>query len=380
MSSVFTFILLAAVTVLAVRRYWRKAGVSMTRRADTGSRCPRCSARIPEKAIRCPACRVPLQVFELVTLGAVTEAEQATAHDVRPHGVVRADVCVGCGTCVDACPVDGAIRLEDKRAVIDLGLCTGHGHCAEACPVGAIVMATGDAVQRVEVPLVDLNFESNIRGLYIVGELGGRGLIKNAINEARLAVEHIDRKIDTGWARDDSTLDVVVVGSGPAGLSAGLEAHRRGLSYVVLERGDLADTIRKYPRNKLLLSEPVRVPLYGDLWIADASKESLLKVWEKIIRDTGLDVRTGHDVVAVQSRGHVFEVTAADKPFLARNVVLATGRRGSPRRLGVPGEELGKAVYDIVEMEEFKGKRVLVVGGGDSAVESALGLSRQDGT
>jgi thioredoxin reductase len=253
----------------------------------------------------------------------------------------------------------------------------------EACPVGGIVISTGAAVHRVEVPLVGVTFQSNVPGIYIVGELGGRGLIKNAINEGKLAVENIAAELPPGIPRVDGVAeayDVVVVGSGPAGISAGLEALRSKLRYVVLEQGTLADTIRKYPRAKFLLAEPLRVPLYGELWVADASKESLLQVWESIIASTGLDVRTNHRVTGIARDGKLLDVQTADATFRARSVVLAMGRRGNPRRLGVPGEELGKVIYDVVDMESFAGQKLIVVGGGDSAIESALGLARQPGT
>jgi thioredoxin reductase len=286
-------------------------------------------------------------------------------------------------------------------ATVDRGLCEGHGECVAACPVGGIVLASGAAVQRLEAPDLSVNFESNLAGLYVVGELGGRGLIKNAINEGKLAVEHIARRTGRGRGAGAAggtgpgggpggdapgAFDVVVVGSGPAGLSAGLEALRSGLSCVVLEQGRLSDTIHRYPRHKILFAEPVRMPLYGDLWVSDASKESLLKVWRTVIAKTGLDVRADHRVEDVRpaasddGSGARFAVVTAQAVFAARSVVLAMGRRGTPRRLGVPGEELPKVFYDIVEMEAFGGSRVLVVGGGDSAVESAVGLANQRGT
>jgi thioredoxin reductase len=272
--------------------------------------------------------------------------------------------------------------MVGKLATVEKSLCKGHDKCVEACPVGGIVLATGSSVHRVEVPLVDTDFESNVPGVYVVGELGGRGLIKNAINEAKVAVEHIASELKPGASRAGhaDVYDVVVVGSGPAGLSAGLEALRRGLRYLVLEQGTLADTIRKYPRAKFLLAEPVSVPLYGGLWVSDASKEQLLQVWESIIARTGLDVRTGHRVTNVTREGAVLRVETAERAFHARRVVLAMGRRGTPRRLGVPGEELAKVIYDVADMESFAGSRILVVGGGDSAVESAIGLARQPGT
>jgi len=174
--------------------------------------------------------------------------------------------------------------------------------------------------------------------------------------------------------------DVIVVGAGPAGLSAGLEAIHQGLRYLVLEQGTLADTISKYPRKKLLFAEPLRVPVYGELWVSDASKEELLQVWQTVIAKTGLRITTNTRVEGLEQAGGVFQLKCGARVFRGRRVVLAMGRRGTPRRLGVPGEELDKVLYDIVEMEAFEGQRMLVVGGGDSAVESALGLANQPGT
>lgn len=324
---------------------------------------------------------MPQQIFEVVQ-ARERSADGAAVQGGAEHAVVRSDLCVGCGTCVAACPEPGAITLQDKLAIVDVGLCKGHGECVAACPIGAISLGAGASVTRVTVPYVDANFETNVPGLHIVGELGGRGLIKNAINEGKLAVEHIGRALAEGPARgdDDGVTDVAIVGSGPAGLSAALEAHRLGLRYEVLEQGSLSDTVRKYPRRKILLAEPVRVPLYGDLWVADASKETLLEVWETIVANTGLRVRTNERVENVTREGTHFRVVTSAGEVRARRVVLAMGRRGTPRRLDIPGESLDKVFYDIVEMEAFAGRRVCVVGGGDSAIESALGLANQAGT
>ena len=373
------FILL---TALCVVHHLRRTGVrgQHSPAKVTGAPCPRCKAAVPAGAAFCPGCGVPQQIFELVSLKPVIPKKAGGADSGRKHAVVRADMCVGCGTCAAACPVPGALRLEGKLAVVEMSLCAGHAKCSEACPVGAIVISTGGSVHKVEVPDVRPDFQTNVPGIYIVGELGGRGLIKNAVNEGKIAIEHVARELPPGTRRADghpAALDVVIVGSGPAGLSAGLEALRSGLSYVILEQGNLADSIRKFPRHKILMAEPVKIPLYGDLWVADGSKESLLKVWETIIANTGLDLRTGQHVDNVVRKGPVFVVQVGETEIPARRVVLAMGRRGTPRRLGCRGEDLPKVFYEIVEMEAFKGRRVLVVGGGDSAVESVLGLANQ---
>lgn len=374
MAMLITTLIFIVITALFIRSHMKHRG------GDAKSApCPRCRKRVPHGAARCPSCGVPMQVYEVVAAGAVAE-EVGRGGGVRPHAVVRADLCVGCAACVPVCPEPGAIRMVGKLATVNTALCQGHGKCVEACPVGGIVLATGASVHRVEVPQVNAAFESTMPGVYVVGELGGRGLIKNAINEATIAIEHIAQDLSSREHAPEDVFDVVIVGSGPAGLSAGLEALRRGLRYVVLEQGALADTIRKYPRAKFLLAEPTSVPLYGNLWVADGSKERLLEIWQSIVERMKLDVRTHHRVIDVRREGACLHVETSMGPFRARRVILAMGRRGSPRRLGVAGEELGKVIYDVVDMESFAGQRMLVVGGGDSAVESAVGLARQEGT
>lgn len=378
MAMLLTVLAFVLITAILISRH-----VQHGSDAPKGAACPRCRATVPPGAARCPKCNVPMQLYQVVNARVVDEGAADANAGAKTHAVVLADVCVGCGACVPVCPEPGAIKMVGKLATVNTTLCKAHGKCVEACPVGGIVLAASNGVHRVEVPEVDVDFESSLRGVHVVGELGGRGLIKNAINEATVAIEHIVTELPPGRPRADGVADaydVVIVGSGPAGLSAGLEALRCGLRYVVLEQGALADTIRKYPRAKFLLAEPVTVPLYGNLWVSDSSKEQLLQVWEAIIARTKLDVRTHHRVTSVVKEGAFLRVETPENAFRARRVVLAMGRRGTPRRLGVPGEEMGKVIYDVVDMESFADQRLLVVGGGDSAVESAIGLARQRGT
>lgn len=379
MSGLLTTLAFVVLTAVFVALHLRKGRGAAAAAAKS---CPRCGTKLAEGRSWCPGCRAPLQAFEVVT-AKVASGERADAGGPL-HALVLADKCVGCGTCVAACPEPGAIAMVNKIARVNLDACKGHGSCAAACPVGGILVTSGAAVQVVEVPDLTPAFESrSVPGLYIAGELGGRGLIKNAVNEGRLAMEGVAESLRDDPFRGNTAEgvhDVIVVGAGPAGLSAGLEAIHQGLRYLVLEQGTLADTISKYPRKKLLFAEPLRVPVYGELWVSDASKEALLEVWRTVIEKTGLRVTSNTRVEAIERADGFFRVSCGDRVFRARRVLLAMGRRGTPRRLGVPGEELDKVLYDIVEMEAFAGQRMLVVGGGDSAVESALGLANQPGT
>ena len=375
------FLLTAFLTVRHLKK--TETARSEPRPSASGPPCLRCGRSLTAGATFCSGCGVSQQVYELVNAKASEMAAPDPTPGSRLHAMVRADVCVGCGTCVAACPEEGALAMQGRLAVVNRDACVAHGDCVTACPVGAILMTTGEAVHRVDVPDIGAGFQSNVPGIYIVGELGGRGLIKNAINEGALAIEHLVRELparERHQAGDTELFDVAIVGSGPAGLSAGLSAHVAGLSYVVLEQGDLADSVRKYPRHKILLSETSRVPVYGRLWVGDASKETLLSVWEAIIAENSLVIRTGRRVNAIARAEDQFLVHAGEETVRARRVVLAMGRRGTPRRLGVPGEQQVHVFYDIVEMEAFRDRRVVVVGGGDSAAESALGLANQPGT
>ena len=278
---------------------------------------------------------------------------------------------------MDVCPETGTLELVAGKAILaHPERCVGHSKCAEVCPTSAITLAAEGILQTVKVPHVKENFETNVPGVFIVGELAGMGLIKTAINEGKLVVDHLKKRLESGAAEPPGDYDMVIVGAGPAGLSASLAAQQYGMRYLTLEQGEIAATIRQYPRQKFLMAEPIELPLYGTLYVADGTKEALLGVWETILANTGVRVATNERVEHVFRSGAGFQVATPKGKYTARYVVLAMGKRGVPRRLGVPGEDLAKVSYRLIEADTYQQKDLLVVGGGDSAIEAALALSR----
>ncbi len=297
---------------------------------------------------------------------------------VSLHPVVDLDRCIGTGSCISVCPED-VLGIEVGQAVaVQPARCIGHGLCERSCPMEAIQLVFGTEKRGVDLPRVKGNFETNVGGLYIVGELGGMGLVANAFEQGRQCVEGILGESEKG---PEGLLDLVVVGCGPAGLSASLAALEAGLSFVTLEKEDLGGTVRHYPRKKLVLTRPVKVPGYGKLPVKEIEKEDLIDLWQEIAGSAGLRVETGRTVTKVDRVAPLhFRVTTDKGVHEAHRVILAIGRRGVPRKLKVPGEDDASHVsYSLREPEAYTGDRILVVGGGDSAVEAALALSEQPG-
>lgn len=299
------------------------------------------------------------------------------------HPRIHTDSCIGCGACVTVCPEGDVLALINGKATIVNGhKCIGHGLCAEACPVGAIDLIMAKPSSGADLPIISSEYETSVESLFIVGELGGLALIKNAVNQGRECVDAIAQRLSNGRDKHagQDVFDLIVVGAGPAGISASLRAAELGLSTLTLERESVGGTVSKYPRQKLVMTSPVEFPLHGKFNKTALSKEDLLAFWEKIMRRTDLNIHLLEGVESVRKDEEgLFTVRSVSQVYRSGAVILAMGRAGTPRKLAVPGEELPHVFYRLIEADHYTGKNILVVGGGDSAVEAAMGLAHQAG-
>ncbi len=319
-------------------------------------------------------------------LDARAKAKASGSHRARlqyPH--IDLSRCLGCGTCVAACPEDGVLELAHGQAIVAHGArCVGHGRCAAECPVGAISVTLGDLADRRDIPALTPSFESTrVRGLFLAGEVTGYALIRTAIAHGTAVADEVARRVgsrERSAPVRDEVYDLCVVGAGPAGLACSLQAKSRGLRFVTLEQAELGGTVAQYPRRKLVMTQPVTLPLHGRLSRTSYSKEELMALWGEVSAAHALPIETGAVFQRLEPRADgVIAVHTKQRCYLARNVCLALGRRGTPRKLGVPGEELPKVAYSLLDAHSYVGRRILVVGGGDSAIEAALGLAEQPG-
>ncbi len=302
---------------------------------------------------------------------------------VLPYPTVDAATCISCSSCYDSCPTNvlEGDHTTHKSTVVNPNACIslteGCTICQDGCPTGAIRVTTAPLVKEVERPQTDQHNESNLPGVFLVGEVIGAALVKKAVNQGDQTIRYIgNRKPRIAEAQ----YDVIIVGAGPGGLAAGLEAKRLGLRYLILERESIASTIQNYPRDKAVLAEPVLLSIYGLLPMMDAKKEALVSLWEEIVRKSDLQVNVREEVTEVKKVSNLFTVTTVKGSYQGAYVVLATGTRGNPRKIGVKGEDNPKVTYNLIDAAEWKGKNVLVVGGGDSAIEAAVALSNEPGT
>ena len=302
------------------------------------------------------------------------------------HPVVDLTRCLGCGTCVAVCPEDNVLELVHGQAMVVSGAhCKSIAACARECPVGAITMVLTDADTRRDVPALTDELEAvGPRGLFLAGEVTAHALIQTAIGHGTTVATAVDRRrraARSGEASAQDRLDLVIVGAGPAGIACALEAKRRGLRFVIIDQAQgVGGTVAKYPRRKLTVVQPIRLPLYGVLDRLEYTKEELMALWGRLIVEQALPLESGQrfESLAREADGG-FLLRTQERELRASNVCLAIGRRGTPRQLGVPGEELPKVGYSLLDAHSYRDRRILVVGGGDSAVEAAIALAEQPG-
>lgn len=305
----------------------------------------------------------------------IKKAQEEGLHEpVSLHPYIDVNSCIQTGACISACPEKDILGIRNGKAtIINASLCIGHGACFHACPTGAITLRIGTEKRGIDLPHVNQNFETNVPGIFIAGELGGMGLIKNAVEQGRQAVENIAR---TMKKNHHASFDLIIIGAGPAGISGSLAAKKHGLKLLLLEQDTLGGAIFTFPRKKIVMTSPMDLPLYGKIKLYETTKSELLDLWQSVLKKNSITVNENSKVESIIAEGGIFKViTLKGDEVTAANILLAIGRRGTPRKLNIQGETKEKVAYRLLEPEQISGKNIIVVGGGDSAVESALLLS-----
>jgi len=303
--------------------------------------------------------------------------EEGLFEPVSLHPVVDVNSCIQSGACIRACPEKDILGIRNGKAfVINASRCIGHGACFHACPTQAISLHIGTEKRGVDLPHVNQYFETNVRGIYIAGEIGGMGLIRNAVEQGKQAVDNLVKGIT---AKGKFEYDLVVVGAGPAGISATLQAKKHGLKTATLEQDTLGGTVYTFPRAKIIMTAPMDIPLHGKLKLYETSKPELLNIWNEVLSKNEIQIQENKKVESIKMESGGFRVIVKDgTEYSTQKVVLAVGRRGTPRKLDIPGEVSVKVAYRLLEPELISGKNIIVVGGGDSAVESAVLLADEN--
>ncbi len=289
---------------------------------------------------------------------------------------INTSLCIGCGTCTMVCPEGDVIGIVHGVATIINGeRCVGHGACEKECPVGAIKVGLGDVRSRPDIPVLSKTMETTVPGIFIAGELSGISLIRNAVSHGKLVIDTIADRVRSQGLRHEYA--AIIVGAGPAGITAALRAQELGLRYLLIDQDDLGGAIRHYPRNKLVMTQPLDLPLYGQLKKDEYSKEFLVELWDQLRTKISGSFHGNEKLIGVSLDPQGFVVATNRATYACANVLMAIGRRGTPRQLNVDGEELPKVMYQLVDARSYSGRDLLIVGGGDSAIEAAVGLARQ---
>ena len=298
------------------------------------------------------------------------------------HPEIDHKLCIGCTNCVAACPEQGSHQvlgmIRKKAHLVGPTNCIGHGACKAVCPVNAITLVFGTSTRGIDIPLVNPDFQTNVPGIFIAGELGGMGLIRNAVEQGRQAMESIAKLVKQPHQNE---LDVLIVGAGPAGFASTLGATAAKLRHATVEQEELGGTVAHFPRRKLVMTQPADLPIVGKMKFKEVQKETLIEFWRDVEKKTGIKIDYNERVDSiVPSPTGGFTVATSKNTYNTRTVLLTIGRRGTPRKLGVPGEEMDKVVYRVIDPAQYCNLHVLVVGGGDSALEAATSIAAEAGT
>ena len=311
-----------------------------------------------------------------------TATEEGLIEPPTLHPQIDHRLCIGCTNCVAACPEQGSHQvlgmIRKKAHLVGPTNCIGHGACKAVCPVNAITLVFGTARRGVDIPRVNPDFQTNVPGVFIAGELGGMGLIRNAIEQGRQAMDSIIKLVKRSHQNE---LDVVIVGAGPAGFAATLGAMEAKLRHATVEQEELGGTVAHFPRHKLVMTQPATLPIVGKVKFTEVRKEALIAFWSEVAKQTKADISYNErvDSIVPAPKGG-FTVTTSKNTYDTRTVLLSIGRRGTPRKLDVPGEEMDKVVYRVIDPAQYRNQNVLVVGGGDSALEAATSIAAEAGT
>jgi thioredoxin reductase (NADPH) len=314
-----------------------------------------------------------------------------------PHPVVITERCIGCHACVDACPHDVLAIVKGVATPVARDQCMEDTACQVECPVNpkaCIVVNTTKKIPPRKVPNRDARFMTDVPGCFIIGDVSGTPLIKNATNEGSDCVKHILDELRGGApAEPKANVEVIIVGVGPAGLSAAITAQRLGLSYAAIEQDRILATIEAYPANKYVFFKPETMEPRGGIRPEGAGmqREAILADWTRALVQAGVKVSEQESCKSVKRAedGDYFVVQTEQGvekqqvTYNARRVILALGNRGTPMKLKVEGEELkvtragrseDKVKYKLTDPEAYRRKRIIVVGAGNSAIEAAVDL------